>query len=195
MTVCFLLCTWGVKKNPTWTWILFDGSINNQTHLPAIPRHHIWVTNWREYILLPSPTDWPNSTVDLPAICFQPNRTRRYVGALALQVSLIVGGAGDVTETRDWNTKKGHLLNALHVQNSNHRTLVVSWLLNQGREKRVFQCCRCCLRQANLTDICNSVLPIVKAELQISLSVISTSHNYVRDILNENSNYSKWNYD
>ena len=36
---------------------------------------------------------------------------------------------------------------------------------------------------------------LVKTELQISLSVVSTSHNYVTDIFNQNSNYSKCNYD
>ena len=75
----------------------------------SIPSHQMWVIKWREDVILVSATDWPNSTVDLPAFGFKPtaNRTRRRDdGACAFQVFLIVGGAGNVTETRDWNTKK-----------------------------------------------------------------------------------------
>lgn len=46
-----------------------------------------------------------------------------------------------------------------------------------------------------IADISDSALPIVKTESQISLSVVSTSKNYVTDALNDNSSYPKCNYD
>ena len=52
-----------------------------------------------------------------------------------------------------------------------------------------------CPRKKVVVDICNSVVPRCKTELQISLYFVSTSHNYVTDFLIEKSNYSKCNYD
>ena len=82
-------------------------------------------------------------------------------------------------------------------------TFEISLTFILPRRNWITDICNCHLRcvtswmSVSVTSLQISVIQfrLVKTELQISLSVVSTSHNYIADILNENSNYSKCNYD